>query len=90
MNRHTMTEIVLHTPQKKHRFGMSFTCVCVWWGWGGGEGEGRKGAGRLNQFYMATTLALISAVVYIRHLIGPFEQFLTHQCNISENIKIKK
>ena len=36
------------------------------WGWG------------LNRFYVATTLALISAVVYTRHLFRPREGLLTH------------
>ena len=40
------------------------------------------GEGGLNRFYVATTLTLSSAVVYIRR-----ERFLTHQCNISDNIK---
>ena len=53
-------------------------CVCV----GGG--------GILNLFYVATTLALMSAEVYTRHLFSPREGFLTHQCNISESIKIKR
>ena len=41
----------------------------------------------LNRFLVATTLALSSAVVYTRHFFSPLEGFLTHQCNISENIK---
>ena len=53
--------------------------VCVWVGGGGGGG--------LNQFFVATTLALSSAVVHTRRLFSPSEGFLTHQCNISENIK---
>ena len=44
----------------------------------------------LNRFYVATTLTLSSAVVYTRHLFSPREEFLTHQCNISESIKIKE
>ena len=44
----------------------------------------------LNRCYMATTLALTSAVVYTRYLFNPREGFLTHQCSISENIKIKR
>ena len=43
--------------------------------------------GVVNRFYVAITLALSSAVVYTRHLFCPIEVFLTHQCNISENIK---
>ena len=34
--------------------------------------------------------ALSSAVVYTRHLFSPREGVLSHQCNISENIKIKR
>ena len=60
--------------------------MCVGGG-GGGEGAGASG---LNRFYVATILALSSAVVYTRHLFSPCEGFLTHQCNISENIKIKR
>ena len=44
----------------------------------------------LNRFYVATTLVLSSLVVYTRHLFSPREGFLTHQCNISENIEIKR
>ena len=46
---------------------------------------GGGGGGSLNRFYVATTLALSSAVD--THLFSPREGFLTHQCNISENIK---
>ena len=46
--------------------------------------------GGLNWFYMATNLALIPAVVYTRLLFNLRKCFLTHQCNISENIKIKQ
>ena len=42
-------------------------------------GEGGLGGG-LNRFYVTTNRALVSAVV----------GFLTHQCNISENMKIKQ
>ena len=31
----------------------------------------------------------LELVVYTRHLFSPREGFLIHQCNISENIKIK-
>ena len=41
--------------------------------------------GGFDRFYVATTLALSSAVVYTRHLFSPREGFLTHQCYISEN-----
>ena len=51
-----------------------------------GTGVGEGGLNRLN---VATTIALSSAVVYTRHLFSPLEGFLT-QCNISENIKIKR
>ena len=53
-------------------------------------GRGGGGGGGLNRSYLATTLALSSAVVYTRHLDSPREGFLTHQSNISENIKIKQ
>ena len=43
-----------------------------------------------NRFNVATTLALCSAMVNTRHLFSPREGFLTRQCNISENIKIKR
>ena len=46
--------------------------------------------GGLNRFYVATTIALSSAFVCTRHLFSPREEFLTHQCNISENIKIHR
>ena len=46
--------------------------------------------GSFNRFYLATTLALSSAVVYTRYLFSPREGFLTHHCYISENIKIKR
>ena len=42
--------------------------------------------GGLNRFYVATTFALSSALVYTRHLFSPREGFLTHLCNIRENI----
>ena len=53
---------------------------------GGGRG---RGVGSLNRFYVTITLALNSAVVYTKHKFYPREGFLSHQCNISENIKIK-
>ena len=67
--------------------------VKYYWGWrergwvGGGGGAGGWG---LNRFYIAKTLALSPAVVHIKHLFSPRECFLFHQCNISENIKIKQ
>ena len=57
-------------------------CVCVCVGGGGG--------GNLNRFYVATIIALSSAVVYTRHLFCPREEFQTHQYKISENIKIAR
>ena len=71
---HTMTETVNHS-----RVTALERSVEILLGGGGGGG--------LNRFYVATTLALCSAVVYTRHLFSPREGFLTHQCNISENIK---
>ena len=56
---------------------------------GGGGGRGGRGR-RLNRAYMATILTFSSAMVYIRNLFSPREGFLTRQCNISENIKIKR
>ena len=61
-------------PQQRHSLGMVSKTLL----------------GGLNLFYVATTLALSSAVVYTRHLFSPREGFLTHQCNISKNIKIKR
>ena len=58
-------------PQQRHRIGTVSKILL----------EG------LNRFYVATTLVLSSAVVYTRHLFSPREGFLTHQCNVSENIK---
>ena len=43
---------------------------------------------KAHRFYGATTHALSYAVVYTRNLFSPHEGFLTHQRNISENIKI--
>ena len=43
-------------------------------------GLGWSGGGGFNRFYVATTLAHSSAVVYIRHLFSPREGFLTHKC----------
>ena len=62
-------------PQQKHRLGTDSKTLL---------GEG------FNRFYVATTLALSSVVVYTRHLFSPSEGFLTHQCYIFENIKIKR
>ena len=82
-------------PQQKHRLGTAskhFTGKSgVCFGGGGGAG-GAKGAGGrgYNSIYMATTRVLSSPVVYTRHLFNPREGFLTHQCNISENIEIKR
>ena len=71
-------------PQQKHCLGTvrrKFTSGCV------GEGRGR---GSFNRYFVATTLALSSAVLYTRHLFSPGEGFLTHQCNISWDTKIKR
>ena len=61
-------------PKQKHRLGTSVKTLL----------------GGFNRFYVATILALSSTVVYTRHLFSPCEGFLTHQCYISENIKIKR
>ena len=42
------------------------------------------------RFYVATILALSSAVVYTWHLFSPLGGFQTHEINISENIKIER
>ena len=86
MQRHTMIEIVNHS--RSTALGRS---VKILLGGGcGGEGGGGGSGGGLNRFYVATTLALSSAVVYTRYLFSSREEFLTHQCNISENIKIQR
>ena len=51
---------------------------------------GGGGKGGLNRFFVATILALSSAVIYTGHLVISCEGLLTHQCNISENIIIKR
>ena len=79
MERHTMTEIVNHSRSTTLERSVKTLLGGV-----GGRGGG------FNRFYMATTLALNSAVVYTRHLFSPREGFLTHQCYISENIKINR
>ena len=79
MQRHTMIEIVNHS-----RSTVLERSVKILMGGGGGGGGG------LNRFYVATVLALSSAVVYTRYLFSLREGFLTHQRNISENIKIKQ
>ena len=58
-------------PQQKHLLGTVNKTLLVY----------------LNRFYVATTLAISSAVVHTRHLFNLLEGFLIHQCNISENIK---
>ena len=58
MQRHTMTEIVNHSRSTALQRSVNILlCVC--------------GAGglRLNQFYVATTIALTSTVVYTKHLV---------------------
>ena len=62
-------------PQQKHRL-RTVSKNFTWWGF--------------NRFYVTTTLALSPAVLYTRHLFSPREGFLTHQCYISENIKVKR
>ena len=74
MQRHTMTEAVNHS--KSTALERSIKILL-----------GREGEGGLNRFYVATTLALSSAVVYTKHLFSSREGFMIHQCNISENIK---
>ena len=86
-----MTEIVNHSRSTAMELSVKIlqcvcvclsVCLCLWvcvcvCGWVGG--------GRLG-FYVATTLAVSSAVVCTRFLFSPREGFLTHQCNI----KIKR
>ena len=77
MQRHTMTEIVNRswsTALERSVKTLLCVCVCAWGGGGGGGG--------LNQFYVAKTVALSSAMVYTSHLFSPREGFLTLQCNI--------
>ena len=62
-------------PQQKHRLGMASKVLL---------------GGVLARFYVATTLAPSSAMVYTRHLFNPRVGFLTHQCKFSENIKIER
>ena len=82
MPTHTLTDIVNHSRsnafERSVKILLGSVCVGVGRGW------------RLNRFYVATTLALSSAVVYTRHMFSPLEGFQTHQCNISENITIKQ
>ena len=80
MERHTMTEIVNHSRSTALEWSVKTLL----------EGVGWEGVGGFNRYYVATTLALSSAVAYTRHLFSPREGFLTHQCYISENIKIKR
>ena len=75
MQRHTMTEVVNYSTSTALERSVKILL-------GGGRGC-------LNRFYVITTLALSSALVYTRHLFSPREGFLSHQCNISENVKIK-
>ena len=77
MQRHAMTKIV--------KFD---------WGGGGGRGGGRGGGGGGAGVYIDFTWPKPSPLVlplYIQDicLFSPREGFLTHQCNISENINIK-
>ena len=81
MQRHTMTEILNHS--RSIALERPIKTLLGVRGGGGGGGGGGAGEGGLNRFYVATTLALSSAVVYTRHLFSPREELLTHQCNIS-------
>ena len=80
MERHTMTEIVNHSRSTVLERSVKTLLGGVGW----------EEVGDFNRFYEATTLALSSVVVNTRHLFSPREGFLTHQCYISENIKIKR
>ena len=84
MQRHTMTEIVNHSSSTVlERSTKNFLgWVDGWVGGGGGDGRGGGGGG-LNRFYLATTLALSSAVVYTSHLFSPRELLA---CDSSSNI----
>ena len=83
MQGHTMTEIVTTaeaspgTVNNKKDTG----------GFGGGGGGGGGGVIRL---YVATTLALFFCRGIHKKLVQSACFFLTHQCNISENKKIKR
>ena len=77
MQRHTVTETVNYSRSTAWERSVKY-----YLGWEVGGG--------LNRFYMVTTLALSSAVAYTRRLFSPREGFLTHQYNISVNIKIKR
>ena len=65
MQRHTMTEIVNHSRstalERSVKTLMVCMCVCVC------VCVCLCGGGRLNRFYVATTLALSSAVVCTKH-----------------------
>ena len=65
---------------------MSGVCVCV--EGGGGEAGVGDGEGVLIDFMWPQPLPLV--LPWYTHLFSPPEGFLTHQCNISENIKIKR
>ena len=80
MQRYSMTDIVRHN--RSTALERSIKTIT------GGQRVGMDGVGWFNRFYMATTIDLSSAVVYI--MISPRDGFLTHQCNSSENIKIKR
>ena len=68
MQRHTVTEIVNHSRSTALKWS-----VKIYWV-GGGRGSW-VGGGLLNRFYVATILALSSALVYTRHLFSPREGF---------------
>ena len=79
MQRHTMTDI--HVVNHRRSFALERS--------GGGRGGGGwEAGGGLNCFYVAIAIPLSYAVVYTKHF-SLRERFLTHQCNISENIQIK-
>ena len=71
-------------PQQKHRLGTVSKNM------NGSEGGGGGRKGGFNRFYVATTPDPSSVVVYTTQLFSPREGFLIHQCNISENIIIKR
>ena len=70
--------VKISTPQQKPRIGTVSKklgmCMCVCVGGGRGLKSILRGQNR-------------SVVVYTRHSFSPREGLLTHQCNISENIK---
>ena len=63
-----MTEIVNHSKSTALEWSVNFLL--------GLEGVGGGGGG-FNRFYVATTLAISSAIVYTRDLFSPRDGFLT-------------